>query len=148
MNFKMKHLKKFEELEYTSSEKSQYQSKVDSIVDRFAKPIKIMKFDKEVVETPRVKVNVNIDNSEESTLSINFKEVSFKIYQGQSGRDLSVYKPGNGWILNNESVEDIYSIIERCSNYLALSEKELSNIYNSLRRLINNEDHIVQDYKI
>ena len=55
---------------------------------------------------------------------------------------------GSFWSLNNESAEDIYSIIERCSNYLALSEKELSNIYNSLRRLINNEDHIVQDYKI
>jgi hypothetical protein len=144
----MEKLKKFEEFEYTSSEKNQYQSRVDSIVDKFARPIKMMKFEKEIVETPRIKVNVNIDNSEESTLSIKFDEISFKIYQGQSGRELSVYKPGNGWKLTHDSIEDIYSTIKRCSNYLSLSEKELSKIYNSLRILINNEDHIVKYYNI
>lgn len=144
----MKHLKKFEELEYTSGERNQYQSKIDSIVDRFAKPVKMMKFDKEVIETPRVKVNVNIDESEDSTLSIKFSDVAFKVYSNDSDRFLSVYKPGNGWLLTNDSVEDIYGIMQRCSNYLSLSESELNNIYKALKRLVNDGEHIVKDFNV
>jgi hypothetical protein len=144
----MKHLKKFEELEYTSTERNQYQSKIDSVVDGFAKPIIISKYDAEVTETPVLKVNININDPESSTLSMNFKEIQFRIYQSQSGRSLSVYKPGNGWILTNESVDGIYSIIKKCSNYLSLSESELNNIYKVLRKLSGDENHISMDYNI
>jgi len=144
----MKHLKKFEELEYTSAERNQYQSKIDSIVDGFATPISISKYDREVTETPVLKVGVNINDSESSTLSINLNEIQFRIYRSQYRRVLSIYKPGNGWILTNESIDGIYSIIKKCSNYLSLSESELNNIYKVLRKLSGDENHISMDYNI
>lgn len=144
----MKHLKKFEELEYTSDEKREYQSKVDKIVDKFVKPIKMLKFEKEVIESPRVKLNINIDDAKDSTLTINFEEITIKIYPGVHQKVLSIYKPGNGWVLTSESVEDIFSIISKSSHYLDLGYKDLDNIHKILLKLVNNEDHIIQDWSI
>jgi hypothetical protein len=144
----MKHLKKFEELEYTSTEKRDYQSKVDSIINNFLSPIEFMKFDKSVKDQPRVKVNVDITDSEESTLTINFGECSVRIFTGDKGRVISIYKPGNGYVLTRNTIEDLFKLVNRVSNYLGLSESSLDKIYKILSRFINNENHINQDFSI
>lgn len=144
----MKHLKKFEELEYSPAAKSEYQKKVDSIVDKYAKPITMLKFNKKVVETPVVKLNVDIDDAKDSTLTIKFSEISIKIYPGDKRQVLSIYKPGNGWVLTQESVEDIYSIISKTSHYLNMGEKDLDNVHKILLKLVGVEDNVNQDWSV
>ena len=143
----MKHLRKFEELEYTPTERSDYQSKVDSIVNNFAAMVEFKKFDQLVREKPTLKINVNINDSSESTLSMRFKEISIKIYKNDE-KFLSIYKPGNGWVFTKESVDGIMRIIGKSKDYLDMSESEFNNISSILSRMVDVDDNINKDIAI
>ena len=145
----MKHIKKFEELDYTDSERRQYQQKVDKIVDGISKSIEYQKYDKTLSDKARIKVNVNLEDSEQSDLTIRFAECMIKVYYSTSDeKTISIYKPSNGYVFSQNTVEDIYSIINKVSHYLSLSDKNLEKIHSTLRRIVSSEDHINQDVKI
>lgn len=145
---KMKHLKKFEELEYTSTEKRDYQSKIDSIVDSFATMVEFKKFDRLVNEKPTLKINVNIDDSVDSTLAMNFSEISINIYKNDDGKFLYIYKPGNGWSFTKNSIDGIMRMITKSKDYLDMSESEFNKVLVVLSNMVDIDDHIRKDISL
>lgn len=144
----MKHLKKFEELEYTSTEKRDYQSKIDSIVDSFATMVEFKKFDRLVNEKPTLKINVNIDDSVDSTLAMNFSEISINIYKNDDGKFLYIYKPGNGWSFTKNSIDGIMRMITKSKDYLDMSESEFNKVLVVLSNMVDIDDHIRKDISL